>query len=563
MAIIEVKDLTFKYPNSKEPALKNVSLTVERGEIVVVMGPTGAGKSTLAYCLNGTIPHFIEGGEFKGTVKVCGMDTREHPIRILAQKVGLVFDDPEIQMFGMKVFECVAFGPANLGVPLDEINKRVKYSLEACRLKGFEYRNPYQLSGGEKQSVSIASALAMLPEVLVLDEATAMLDPLGRERIYSVVKELNEEYGITFIVITQDSEEVAPIADRIVIMDKGRILLDKPPREAFREVELLEKVGIRIPPVVYLANKLREKGLWSGETPLTVEEAKEIMRKLVKKKVKPPEEKKVEAGKPIIRVENVSFVYPGGVKALSNVSLTIREGEITAIIGQNGSGKTTLAKLLNGLLKPTEGKVLVEGVETTKKTVAELSKVVGYVYQNPDLMLFSPTVEEELAFGPRNLGVPEDEIKERIKLVLEKLKITKYRRTPPSMLPRGIRKRVALGSILTMKPKVVVVDEPTTGQDWLESLWIMDILKELNNEGHTILVISHDMELVARYTNRVIMMSQGRILIDSDVRTAFTMREELSKASIAPPQAARLAQELSDLGIPPTILHVEELLEVV
>ena len=568
--VVIVEDLWYKYSRAKDYALKSINLKVKKGEIVLITGPTGAGKSTLAYCLNGTIPHFITEGEMKGNVIVCGMNTREHRIPELAQKVGLVFDDPEIQVFGLTVYEAVAFGPSNLALPLNEITKRVEYALEACRLKGYEERNPNNLSGGEKQSVSIASALSMLPEVLVLDEATAMLDPIGRYRIFTIVKELKEKYGITSIVIAQEVDEIAPFADRMIVMNKGEIVLEGPPRKVLEEYETLKKIGVKIPQAAELYVRLKEKGLLRGEKlPLTVKEAAEIVKKLIETKKLSIKKKSKSIGKkearieekPIIKVDNVTFEYPGGPVALKEVNLEIYPGEFIAIIGQNGSGKTTLVKHFNGLLKPTKGRVLVEGKDTREFTIAELSRTVGYVYQIPDVMLFHPTVEEELAYGPRNLGLPEEEIRRRVDWALKVLGLEEYRRELPATLPRGLRKRVAIGAILTMKPKVLVVDEPTTGQDWIESFYIMNTLAELNKEGYTIVVITHEMELAAMYAKRIIVMSAGRILLDGPPEEVFTKKDILAQASLKPPQIIDIALELRKLGVDPHILSVDEFLE--
>ena len=572
--VIRVENVTYYYPNASKPALDSVSFKLRRGEILAILGPTGAGKTTLAYCLNGTIPHFITGGRLIGDIIVCGLNTKENPIRVLAQKVSLVFDNPEIQMFGLSVFECIAFGPTNLSLSKDEIIRRVKFAIEACKLKGLEYRNPSELSYGEKQSVAIASALAMTPEVLVLDEATAILDPTSRMRIYNTIYDIAKKHNMAAILIAQETGEVLPISDKVIVLNNGRIELEGSPHEILSEYNKLKNIGLRIPQVAELYYRLGQKGIITRTVgaPITIEEAYKIIPStLISRKgllekynasLKDYSRGKKGKGKVIIRLENVHFMYPKGVKALNGVDLEIYEGEFIALTGPNGAGKTTLAKHLNGLLKPALGKVIVFGEDTKEKSVSYLSRKVGYVYQNPDLMFFNPTVRDELKYGPMNLGIPLNEINRRIEKVSKKLRLEEYLDYSPSSLPRGVKKRVALASILTMDPDVIVVDEPTTGQDWLESIQIMNILKELNREGKTVIVISHDMELIAMYANRIIIMSYGTILKDGSPRETLTDIDILNKASLRPPQITELFIKLSKLGMPKHVLTVDEAYDI-
>ncbi len=547
---VEMVNVSYTYPRSTRPALENVTLRIRKGEIVSILGPTGSGKTTLAYLLNGTIPHFITGGKLEGRVLVNGLDTREHSIPVLSQNVGLIFDEPEIQCLGMTVWDSIAFGPSNLGLPIDEILWRVEYALKATRLKGYEDRNPMLLSGGEKQSVAIAGALAMLPSILVFDEATSMLDPIGRQLIYSVIQELNSRYGITAILITQETGEALSLSNRLVVMYKGRIIADGEPGEVLEDYEKIKGIGVKIPQVVELFYKLRRHRLIDlSKIPITIEEAASILREhVIHRRYRLVKQthgfNKAMDRDLAVYVEDLHYIYPNGVHALRGVNLEIYSGEFIGIVGHNGSGKTTFAKHLNGLLKPVKGRVLVYGEDTRNLSTAILSKTVGYVYQNPDAMLFRPTVEEEIAFGPRNLGLSNREVMERVEYVLKILGLEEYRDVSPGRLPRGLKKRVALGAVLSMKPRILVVDEPTAGQDWAESVEVMEILKMLNNNGVTVIVISHDIELVSAYVNRLIVFSSGRIMYDGLVHRFFTNNDVLKRASLKPPQVTELLMKL-------------------
>jgi energy-coupling factor transport system ATP-binding protein len=568
MYAVEFRDVTYTYPGASRAAVKNIDLTIEKGEVVAIVGPTGAGKSTLAYLLNGTIPHFIEGGKLEGDVIVMGMNTKEHPIRILARKVALVFDDPNIQNFGLTVYESVAFGPANLGLPPSEIFKRTGYALKACRLIGYENRNPRNLSGGEQQSVAIAGALSMLPDILVLDEATAMLDPLGRQRVYSTVQDLNKEYDITVIIMGQDIEELSAIASRFIVLNDGRILLEGAPSEVLQNYEKLKEIGLFTPPVTEVAHRLKLDGLWHEKLPVTVEEFVSYVKKCVTSAEATNfiERRSVELERscstektPVVLLKDVSYVYPATQShALKDINLKVFPGEFISIIGQNGSGKTTLAKVIAGILKPTSGTVLIDNIDTKNKTLAELSRMVGYVFQDPDAMLFTGDIEEELSFGPRNIGVPREELKRRVEQAMRLLNLEKWRGMPIYSLPRGVRKRVAIASVLTLQPKVLIVDEPTTGQDWNESINIVGTLKKINSSGITVMMITHEMELAARYSTRVVVMCGGKVLLDATPREVFSKPHVLAETYLQPPQIARAFQKLASCHFPEDVLLPEE-----
>jgi len=418
MTAVKVKDLRFTYKGGKKPALNGISLKIEKGEFFAILGPNGAGKTTLALCLIGVIPHYIE-GEYDGEVVVNGLRILEHSIQEVATRLGLILQDPESQIIGITVKDDVAFGPCNLGLSRDEVLQRVKYSLGVVRLNGYEERETYRLSGGEKQRVAIASVLALKPDILVADEPTSELDPIGKREVFDTLLKLRNEEGKTIIMITHEVDWAVKCADRIGILYDGRFVSVGEPREVIRELgeEGLRRYGVRVPQASQLYFRL-ERYLDGNKSPwITVEEAVSALKELLGKKRGLKEimargrELVKSTGEPVIIVEDLWHIYPGGIEALRGINMHVYRGEHLAIIGQNGSGKTTLVKHFNGLLKPTKGRVLVFGTDTRNVSVSELSKKVGYVFQNPDHQIFAPSILEEVAFGLRNLKLPEEEVR--------------------------------------------------------------------------------------------------------------------------------------------------------
>jgi len=563
--VIVVDKLTYYYPHSEEPALKGINLKVKQGEIVTIMGHTGCGKSTLCLTFNGVIPHAI-GGDLEGKVLIDGLDVMEHDIPELARRVGMVFQDPETQLFSVTVKSEVAFGPENLMLPREEIIERVDWALEATRLKGYEERAPTKLSGGEKQQVALAAAMAMRPKILVLDEPTSELDPVGTRKIFSLIKELNERYGITFVII-EHKEEAVRLSDRIILMKDGKVIGEGRPPRVFSEIDSVKESRVRVPQISQLFYKLKERGLDIGRLPLSTEEAYRILKDLLDKEK--AEDLPVEASKrdiesqPVIKTKDLFFQYKNGPVALKRINLEVYQGEFTAIIGQNGAGKTTLAKHFNGLLKPTKGDVIIDGMNTKDALITDLAKTVGFVFQNPDHQFFSFTVEEEVAFGPRNLGLSEEEVKSRVDEALRMVGLEQMRNRHPFTLSRGQRQRLAVASVLAMHPKIIVLDEPTTGQDEVAINQIMTLVNKLREEGRTILMITHDMSIVTKYAERTIVLCQGEVLLDGPTREVFSHPEILEKSHIDIPPIMKLARMLSDYGIPSNVLTVEEMCDMI
>ena len=568
-AIIEFKGVTWRYLEAKEPALKGIDLRVDRGEVIVITGPSGAGKTTLCRCLNGLIPHFFE-GELQGDVNVAGMSLRANDIPFLAAKVGLLFDDPSNQLFNSTVEEELAFGPENYAIPVPEIKLRIDEGLEFARLENSRNKNPHALSGGQQQACALASIYTMRPEIFVLDEPTSNLDPYGAQLIFQRLSELIQKGRRTFVVVEHNLETILPYADRLVVMDKGAILADGKPKDVLKQVDLMEGVDLQVPHATQLAYELQKHGYAKGETPFTTEEAVSLLTRVVPLlparrlpgRRSDPTEGVRDVRNPLVETRGVEFAYPDGTRALNGVSLKIPEGDYVGFIGRNGSGKTTLVKMFDGLLRPTKGEVLLGGEETASKSVPQLARFVGYNFQNPDDQIFARTVREELEFAPKNLKLPPEEITRAVEAVARDLELSQYLGVNPFSLSQGLRRRVAIGSTLTLDPKVLVVDEPTTGQDYSRAKVVMELCKRLNEKGKTILIISHNMDLIAEYCRYVYVLKDGSLLTEGTPKRVFSQPETLMETSIVPPQITRIFQQMTKPALPHDVLTMGEAFEV-
>jgi energy-coupling factor transport system ATP-binding protein len=575
---ILIRDLNYAYPpplhgGAPVSVLRGVNLEIGAGEFVAVLGRVGAGKSTLCMALNGLVPH-ATGGIFRGAVTVLGRNTKEHSIADLAQSAGLVFQDPEMQLTQMRVEDELAFGPENLGVPTGEIEERVTWALDAVGLAGYRDRSPLLLSGGEKQRVAISAMLAMRPQVLALDEPTANLDPAGKAAIFNLLVRLARERQITIVLATQELERVARYAQRVVVLHDGAIALDDAPAAVFAQTSLLREWGIGVPQLAELASLLTQQTgrpyrfLRMGEAyaqlrserraatgPGNVAADHSAPRPTIQNPAPLPSE---FAARPQLALEQVSFNYPDGSPALRDVSLAVAAGEFVALLGANGSGKTTLAKHLNGLLKPTGGCVWVNGRDTRPVRVAELARTVGYVFQNPDHQIFAATVEEEIAFGLRLQGLSQAAVAERVDWALAAFALTPYRELPPALLGWGQRRQVAMAAVLATRPQVLVLDEPTGGLDARSRDALMAAVTAFNQPGGTVILITHNMRLVAECASRAVVMSGGQVVFDAAPRTLFERREILARAKLAAPAVVRLGQRLAPFGLKAGILSCTE-----
>lgn len=517
------------------------------------MGRTGAGKSTLAMCLNATVPRFFK-GEFSGEVILNGQPASDATPPQLAAQVGVVFQDFECLLVSTDVGREMAFAQENLGVPPDEIHARSRRCLELVGLSEAESKEPHTLSGGQKQRLAIASVLAMEPKLLVLDEPTTDIDPAGRADVMRIVDDLVQQ-GVAVLLIV-DEAELARSADRVAIMSEGKVVTEGPADEVLADITRLESHGIRPPQMGELLAKLgaRPDARTLSEAEAAIQElglsfSQEAYAKLA------AEDRRPDADTPLaIQVYGLSHTYETGVESLTDVSLDIRRGGLVAVIGQNGSGKTTLAKHLVGLIQPPPGCVRVNEEDVSERAASQMSGTVGLVFQNPDHQIFSETVADEVAFGPRNLGLPEDDISSTVSRVLDVVGLTGREPADPFALTKGERQRLAVASTLAMDPEILILDEPTTGLDYEDQQSMMGLLCDLNGQGRTIIIVTHCMWVVAEYARRAIVMTGGRILADGPVREVFANVDVLERASLAPPEITQLGLHLGG-----ATLTVEEL----
>jgi energy-coupling factor transport system ATP-binding protein len=559
---IEIRDLSFRYKSEtdeKNPlALENISIDVKKGEFIVIMGPSGAGKSTLANCLNGLVPHF-QRGEYEGEVKVGELIVKNEKVGRMSKEIGLVFQDFEAQLFSTNTMLELAFGPENFGVPRKEIHRRITDVLKTVQLEGFEGRQPSTLSGGQKQRLAIGSILATKPEIICMDEPTTDLDPVGKMGIFKIAKHLHSDSEFTLLIIEHETEE-ALHADRLILMENGVILKDGKPRDILKEIGLTDKIGIQSLQVPkFFSEHLKTD---SADLPMTPEEGFAAFQSLdismdntaYEKLQKADQEREASYGEVLIEVKDLVHVYPNQNKALKGVSMQVRKGEFLAVLGHNGSGKTTLVKHFNGLLSPTEGEIIVGGKNSKESTIFEIGKTVGYVFQNPDHQIFSDTVFEEVSFSPKLRGCSKEEIKERVTEALLAVGMEGTEEEDPFSMTKGQRQRIAVASVLSAKPELIILDEPTTGLDYKEQRQMMELIQNLNKKGHTIIMITHTMWVVAEYAHRVAVIKDGEMSMYGKTREVFKDEDTLMESYLKTPHIVNLSNKLGK-----TILSVDEL----
>lgn len=562
--MIKFDNVTYYYPSTSKPAIDGIDLRVNEGETVLITGPSGAGKSTLCYMLNGIIPSSF-GGELQGEVIVNGQNTVENTIGELAFTSGLLFQDPSGQLISSTVEDEIAFGPENKGLSIEEINNKVNKYINYVNMGQFRNRPPQALSGGQQQSVAFASILAMEPEIYILDEPTSNLDPLGSELTLQLMKKIAQESNKTVILVEHKIEKVIDLVDRIIVMDKGKIVYDGLPDEVMSNYEKLVDIGVMPPQITQMTSMLKDQKGLDIKVKTNLEEGVEELKKVIPKIPSKIDTKIIDKqfksfrtfDQVAIEVKDLHFGYVPEVEVLHGVNLKIYDGEFLSIVGQNGSGKTTIVKHLNGILKPTSGDILVYGENTKEKTIAYLSTKVGYCFQNPDHQIFSSRTWDEIAYGPKNLGYDEEKIKDMVKTVSKILGIEDILDENPYNLSKGQRQQIAVASILAMQPNIIIVDEPTTGQDPKQSRSMMELMKSLNREyNKTIVVITHDMNIAAEYSDRLVVMHSGEVLIEGTPREVFAHEELLKKSNLEPPQITKVMNRLGLIN--PLAIDLEE-----
>lgn len=561
--IIEVENVSFDYVSRDEDGnetgrnqvLKNVSLSVPEGQFLAVLGHNGCGKSTLAKHLNAILY------PTEGKVTVAGMDTSdEEKIYDIRQTVGMVFQNPDNQLVATIVEEDVAFAPENMGVPQPEIRQRVDDALKQVDMYEFREHAPHQLSGGQKQRVAIAGVIAMQPRCIVMDEPTAMLDPKGRREVMKTIHTLNREKGITVVLITHYMDEAAQ-ADRVVVMDGGKIIMDDVPKKIFSQVKRLKSVGLDVPQVTELCEELREQGVDISTEIIGEQECAEALHRLTEGRsavipqAEPEREITADKRPIVLQGEKLTYKYSIGTPfektAVDNVDIAIEQGEFVGIIGHTGSGKSTLIQHFNGLVKPTSGTVLVDGADIWAKDVniRDIRFKVGIVFQYSEHQLFEETVAKDIAYGPKNMGLSDEDIDKRVKQAAESMGITHLLDRSPFELSGGQQRRVALAGVLAMDPEVLILDEPAAGLDPKGRDKILGMIKRYHEQyGKTILLVSHSMEDIVKYAGKVLVMNKSRLFCYDTVDRVFGMTDQLAKIGLDVPQITRMSHILKELG---------------
>lgn len=539
--IIEFKDFSFRYRVQAEPTVKNINLSIYEGEKVLIVGPSGSGKSTLAHCINGLVPFFYD-GIVTGRLNINGSDATKMNIFELSKIVGTVLQDPDSQFIGLTVGEDIAFKLENYCVSQDEMIDRVNKSAELVDIKKELYTSPYKLSGGQKQRVTLAGATVDDVKILLFDEPLASLDPATGESAIELIDKMQKQNNKTAIIIEHRLEDVLHCdVDRVIVMDKGEIIADTTIDEIIRK-DILRKVGIREP--LYLT-ALRYANCEINNT-LNLKNVDTLELKEYKEKLNTWYEnievyESDENQNPILELDNINFSYNKEKQILKNVSFKINKGDMAAIVGRNGAGKSTISKLICGFYKPTSGRILFDGKDMVNYTIKERSDKIGFVMQNPNQMISKTMVYDEVAFGLKIRGLSDSQIKERVYETLKVCGLYGYRNWPISALSYGQKKRVTIASILVLNPDMIILDEPTAGQDFKHYTEIMEFLVELNKKGVTILMVTHDMHLMLEYTNKVIVLSEGEKIADNVPAYVLTNKEIIEKANLKETSLHQLA----------------------
>ena len=530
--VIEFKDFSFQYFSQAEPTLHNINLTIYEGEKVLIVGPSGSGKSTLGHCINGLIP-FSYRGNMQGTVLVDGLDTQKASLFELSKKVGTVLQDSDGQFVGLTVGEDIAFSLENDCVPQDEMKKTVQQVADIVDMGKLLKSSPYELSGGQKQRVAFAGVMVGDVPALLFDEPLANLDPATGKTAIDLIDRIQQQYHKTVIIIEHRLEDVLyRHVDRVILVSDGRIAADMTP-DALIAAGILPQYGIREP---LYATALRYAGVHITEDmgagrmqTLKLDAVKDqLVAWNAARKPAPAREERP----PILEVEGLHFQYTKKRKILKDISFTIREGEMVSIVGTNGAGKSTLAKVICGFVTETAGDIRFKGESLKGQTIKERAQKIGYVMQNPNQMICKSMIFDEVALGLRLRGVDEKTVEEKVNHALKICGLAPFRKWPISALSFGQKKRVTIASILVMEPQILILDEPTAGQDYHHYTEIMEFLKSLNRQGVTILMITHDMHLMLEYTPHAIVISDGQKIGDSTAVQVLTNAETAAAANL-------------------------------
>lgn len=530
--IIEFKDFGFKYRSQSQPTLSNINLTIYEGEKVLIVGPSGSGKSTLAHCVNGLIPFSYE-GEISGSLRIKEKETKSETIYELSQSVGTILQDTDTQFIGLTVGEDIAFVLENNQVSSKLMREKV---MEAASLVGMEQyldASIHQLSGGQKQRVALAGVLIQEVDILLFDEPLANLDPVAGKQAMHLIADIHKRHNNTIIIIEHRLEEVLEAeVDRILLIDHGTLIADLSPQELLTS-SLLDKHRLRKPLYVKL---LQDAGVRLPNHipihPLSMIPLKEYRQNVIKWFQGRSRELQRKKQATLLEVDKLSFTYPHQNRGIRNLSFSLEKGEMVSIVGKNGAGKSTLAKLISGFEVPKEGSIFLNGMDITKLTIKEKGQKIGFVLQNPNHMISKHLIKEEVALGLINQGMNPTEIEKRVKKVLNICGLLPYRKWPISALSYGQKKRVTIASILVLNPEILILDEPTAGQDLYHYTEIMDFLLELNRTGISLMIITHDMHLIQEYTSRTMVLADGKIIADSSPANILTNPQIMKAANL-------------------------------
>lgn len=512
---ITVENLTFQYHSRTEPAIIDLSFEVFPGEVLLIAGSSGCGKTTLMRCINGLIPHTYR-GQISGIITLLGQPISSLSMADLSQTVGTLLQDPERQIVGSYVKNEVAFGLENLGVSRDEIIRRVDETLEYLGILHLRDRETFSISGGEKQKVALAGVLVMQPQVLLLDEPLSSLDPASAHEALRLFRELADR-GIAVMIVEHRVEDVLSInPERVLYLDEG---CQKYYGSTDGLMDVVDYHRIKLPADI-VVQRAKGRAVVPFEPLLTP-----------------------QPGEPLVKFENVSFRYRDDLPdVLHDISFDVKKGDVIAILGHNGAGKTTLVKHALGLLKPTSGRVLLEGKDTQKVTVAQAAHTIGYVFQSPTQMLFAPTVKEELAFGPRNLRFSEEDIHGNVDWAIHTVNMEAELDTPPLALSFGQQKRVSIASVLSMRSRILMMDEPTAGQDYWNYNQFMDSILEMPGFD-AVLFITHDVDLAVVYANRILLVYGGRVVADGAPVDVLKDEDQLLRCRVLPTSLLHLNEK--------------------
>ncbi|WP_372660663.1 ABC transporter ATP-binding protein [Cohnella sp.] len=557
--LIEAKQLTVRYPFQQRAAIKEIDLRIGQGERVLILGPSGGGKSTLALAITGIIPRSVE-AELSGEMTVDGISSQEMRPGMMSRKVGILFQDTETQFCMTTVEDEIAFGLENIGLTAAEMDIRIGQSLKLTGLDGRRYAGQQELSGGLKQKLGLACLLAMDQDTLILDEPTANLDPETTDEMFALLSQLAEQSGKTLIFIEHKLDDLIDYIDRVIVLgDEGSVIADGSPRQIFyRQIDMLQQQGIWVPRLCIAAKQLESFGIVWETLPLTLAEwdAGLLKQGLTIPKLQqdgqqsasdeercsePAITSQAEPEPPLLELQNVSYAY-GSRDVLHNLSCTIPHGDFVALLGPNGTGKSTLVQLLVKLLTPKQGRILLHGTSLDKLSSRQLMQKVGLVFQNPEHQFIRDTVIEELSYGLQLSGHSKESIQSRLDDLLQRFRLTEQRNHNPFSLSQGQKRRLSVATMLTSEQELLILDEPTFGQDYVNTVALMDLLRDLNQEGTTVLMITHDMELVKQYASRVLLLNEGHLIYDGKPTALFSNDHLMRQAAIKRPLTDVLEQ---------------------